>query len=167
MRVFKTFLFIALLSIFNSCGIYSFTGIQINPDAKTFTVYPVINKALTVNTAVNFTIQQELISRLQSQTKLSEIRENGDLNYTLTVTEYSLKPIAVTAANTASRNRFRITVECVFENKIDKQNNFKRNYSVFRDFDSGQAFQSLEDEFIDSIVKEIMVKIINDSLVIW
>jgi hypothetical protein len=165
-KAVNTLLFILFFAL-QGCGIYSFSGIQIHPEAKSFSIYPVQNKALTINPTLSFDIQQGLIQRLQSQTKLNEQRSNGDYSYKCTVFEYSVKPVGITNANTASTNRFTIIIECVFENKLDKANNFTRRYSVFKDFGNTVSFQSVEQEFTTQIIEEIINKIIQDSLIIW
>lgn len=151
-----------------SCGVYSLTGINIDPSIKTFFVLPIANEALTVRPSLGFNIQQGLINRILSQTKLVEKRLDPDLQYKITVKEYSLRPIGISNANTAENTRFSIKVHCKFINLKQPENNVDKLFpAVYRDFSKETSFQSVEEELSQQIITEILDNIINETLTNW
>ena len=67
-------------SFLQSCKIsYSFTGANLSPEIKTYTVYYFPNRARLVNPTLSQMFTEDLREKLQRQTSLDEIQDNGDL----------------------------------------------------------------------------------------
>ena len=160
----KKILYISLITIFSSCGFYSFTGASISPDVKTFSVDYFNNKATTVNASLSSVFTEMIKEHFTRQTSLEQIENKGDLSFEGEITSYTIKPIAIQANETARQNRLTIKVLVKFENKKDETKNFKTTFSRYRDFSASDDLGSLpEDE--DNVLEEILMQEICSELV--
>ena len=76
----KKFLLIAVLAALAvSCGIYSFTGTNIQSDVKTITIPFVEYKALRVNPSLSNDLTEALQDKVRKLTSLEQVDEDGDL----------------------------------------------------------------------------------------
>ena len=114
----KKILYISLITIFSSCGFYSFTGASISPDVKTFSVDYFNNKSTTVNASLSSVFTEMIKEHFTRQTSLEQIENEGDLSFEGEITSYSIKPIAIQANETARQNRLTIKVKVKFINMI-------------------------------------------------
>ena len=91
---------------------------------------------------MNILFTERLKSYFQQNTSLTVISENGDLNMEGSIENYTLAPIAPSAAtgqNTvgfSSQNRITITISVSYTNTKDEAFNFtNKSFSFFQDFD--------------------------------
>ena len=89
-------LYLAILILVFSmggCGVYSFTGASIPPEAKTISIAYFTNVAQYVEPTLSQSLTDALRDRFLSQTSLAFTKEGGDLQLEGTITEYSTKPV--------------------------------------------------------------------------
>ena len=103
-----------LLAAVSACGIYSFSGTSIKPDVKTCEVEYFENKAMQVNPALANELTEALIDKYQKLTSLQMVSEGGHLNVYGEITNYDLRPMAVTADEVASQTRLTIGIKLYF-----------------------------------------------------
>jgi len=158
---------ILLIPLFNSCGIYSFSGVSISKDIKSVQIVPFTNSATQINPQLTFLFQSKLEDKFIEQTNLSMVRTNGDLSYEGNITEYKVAP-ASSNQTRAVQNRLTISIKIKFFNNFDEKQNFDKVFSHYIDFDSSRI---LEGAFEQEQVEIILEKMINDiflaSLANW
>lgn len=153
--------------ILNGCGVYSFTGASIHPDAETFSVkYFAVNAPLA-DPNYGQTLSESLKDLLLSQTRLDLQKNEGDIQYEGYVKNYIVSTSAAQGDETASLNRLTITVSVKYTNTLDEEQNFETNFSRFADFDSGVDFASLEQSLIEDINDQLIQDIFDRSLGNW
>lgn len=163
----KKLIYIVLVVALNACGVYSFTGANIHPDAKTFSV-----KYFTVNAPLadpNYgqTLSESLKDLLLSQTRLDLQKTQGHLQFEGYVRNYIVSTSAAQENETASLNRLTITVNVKYINTFDEEQNFESNFTRFADFDSAQDFNTLEEGLIEEINEQLIQDIFDRSLGNW
>ena len=158
---------ILIISIFSSCGFYSFTGASISPEVKTFSVHYFPNKANTVNPALSNQFTEMLKEYFSTQTNLNETQEIGDLSFNGEITTYSIKPIAIKANEIARQNRLTIKIKVNFVNKYDEKLNFISTFIRYKDYPAEEDFSSVEETYMEEICKEIVEDIFNKAVVNW
>jgi len=161
---------IVLLFIFTtqSCGIYSFTGTNIQPDVKTIQIDYFPNNAILVEP----TLSQEFTVKLQDlflqQTNLSLVKSGGDLQFEGEITGYKINPMTATAEQTAAQNRLTITVNVRFFNNKLEEDNFERSFSHYYDYDgNAQLTGGILDDAFKEIIERITQDIFNASVAKW
>ncbi|MDO9274921.1 MAG: LptE family protein [Lutibacter sp.] len=161
---------ILLLLVFTtqSCGIYSFTGTNIQSDVKTIQIDYFPNNAVLVEPSLS----QEFTTRFQDlflqQTNLSLVKDGGDLQFEGEITGYKINPMTATAQQTASQNRLTITVNVRFFNNKFEEDNFERSFSHYYDYDANaQLTGGILDEAFNEIIERITQDIFNASVAKW
>ncbi len=154
--------------IFNSCKVgYSFTGANISPAVKTFSVYYFPNRARLVNPTLSQSFTEELREKLQRQTSLNELAEDGDLIFEGQITGYDVRPMAVQKDDLAALSRLTITVRVKYTNSIDPDQSIDRSFSAFEDFDGSQTLTAVEDGLVPEIISKLTEDIFNATLANW
>ncbi|MBN2637900.1 MAG: LptE family protein [Bacteroidales bacterium] len=153
--------------LFSSCGIYSFTGASIPPDAKTISVGYFSNKAPLVDPTLSQTFTNTLRDMFNSQTNLQMVPKNGDLQFSGEITGYSITPQAIQANQTAALNRLSITVKVQYINTKDHTKDFDTSFTEYRDYTSDQNFNTVKDKLVGEICTSLSEDIFNKALVNW
>lgn len=158
---------IALILCFQGCGIYSFTGASIPPEAKTFSVQQFPNNALLVEPLLSDQFSTALRDRFMNQTSLQMTSVNGDLDFEGEITDYSTSPVAIQSDQTAALNRLSITVNVRFTNKFDDSKSFESKFTQYIDYPSDQDLNSIKDGLIAEITEMLVDNIFNKAVVNW
>lgn len=166
MRNLTVILLFLLSSIMSGCGVYSFTGASIPPEAKTVSISTFPNKAELVQATLSQTFTDKLKDKFASQTSLNLIPRNGDLHLEGEITGYNTEPVAI-SGQTAQMIRLKITVNVRYINKFDPKASFETSFSRYRDYDSSFDLRAVEDDLINQITEELVEDIFNKSVVNW
>ncbi|RLD75947.1 MAG: hypothetical protein DRJ10_14370, partial [Bacteroidetes bacterium] len=100
---FRIALLVITSIILTSCGVYSFTGASIPPEAKTVSVQYFPNRALLVEPILSPVFTNILRDKFTGQTNLEMIERNGDLSIEGEIVGYDIKPVAIQADQTAAQ----------------------------------------------------------------
>ena len=161
-------LFLFLTGIFSSCKVkYSFTGADIPQEAKTVSVGFFQNNAPLANPTLSQTFTESLRDIFISQTKLSLVVINADLQFEGSITGYDVRPVAIQANETASLNRLTITVNVIYKNTFDEKKNFEQNFTRFADYSSAEQLSTVEEGLISEINKQLVQDIFDRSFGNW
>jgi hypothetical protein len=158
---------LCLLAV-SSCTIkYSFTGASIPPDAKTFSVQFFQNVAPLVIPTLSPEFTDALKDKMLRGTRLSQVDEDGDLNFEGEITGYDVAPKAITAGEVAEQNRLTISARVKFTNETDPNQNFDKTFSQYVDYSSNLDLSSLQDQLIAEILEKLMEDIFNAAVANW
>lgn len=163
-----TVLILFSAGIFSSCKMsYSFTGANLSPLVKTYTVYYFPNRARLISPTLSQVFTEELREKLQRQTSLNEMTENGDIQFEGQITGYEVRPMSIQKEDLAAQNRLTITVKLKYTNTKVPSESFERNFTAFEDFDSNMSLADVEDELNLEIVKKLTEDIFNATIANW
>lgn len=164
----RSLAFVVTISIFSSCSPkYSFSGASISPDSKTFSVGYFQNLAPLVVPSLSNSFTEALKDRFLNQTKLDNVRSNGDLTFEGQIIGYSIDPVAITGNDRASQNRLTITVKVKFTNKQNPEFNFDKEFKQFKDFPSNVSIISVQNELLKDVTTLLVDAIFNASVANW
>lgn len=160
---------ILIAAVFDSCRFpkYSFTGTNLSPNVKTFSVYYFPNRAKLVNPTLSQTFTEDLRDKLQRQTSLSEVKENGDLEFEGQITGYDIQPMAIQKDDLAGQNRLTVTIRLKYSNNKETEASFDKTFSAFEDYPSEQSLSQIEDQLIPEILKKLIEDIFNATIAVW
>ena len=170
MKNLKIVLFlIASVSLLHGCGVYSFTGADIDySNTKTFQVSYFQNNAPIREPGIDRTFTQNLQDLLLNQTSLDLVNSSGDLIFEGEIVEYYVAPITATSQNNAAQNRLTIAVNVRFFNTDDEKKDFEQRFSFYYDYPGGsQLTGSTLDDALAVIFERITQDIFNKSLANW
>ena len=153
--------------MYTSCGVYSFSGASIAEAVNTVCVNYIQNEAKLIepNLANKFT--EALITKCQTETNLTSVSNNADINFSGRIVKYEVEPIAIQKNETAAQNRLTISVKVTFTNTLDENQNYSQSFSHYADFDSSQDLSSMETELIEQIVEGLSENIFNKAVANW
>lgn len=157
-----------VISFTPSCKIsYSFTGANLSPDVKTFTVYYFPNRARLINPTLSQSFTEELREKLQRQTSLNELTEDGDIEFEGQITGYEFRPMAVKKDDVSSQTRLTVTIKLKYTNHKVPDDNFEQNFTAYEDFDSNQSVSAAEEEVLPDIIDKLTEDIFNATIANW
>lgn len=165
-----------ILLVLSGCSVsYSFTGTNINYElVKTFSVENFFNDsgAGPANMEQRFT--EELKEFYQRNTQLELIRNNGDLQFSGAIKRYALTPqAAVSSGNPnlpdrAGQMRLTIAVEVEYLNLTNEEENLKRSFSFFQDYDPrSTTLLDVENRLVEEIFDNIIQDIFTATVANW
>jgi hypothetical protein len=165
----QVFLLIIASALMIGCGVYSFTGADIDySSTKTFQVSFFRNYAPIIEPGIDLVFTQSLQDILLNQTSLDLVTTNGDLVFEGEIVEYYIAPITATAVSTAAQNRLTVGVNVRFINTKDETKDFEQRFSFYFDYPgSSQLIGSTLDDAITIIFERITQDIFNKSLANW
>lgn len=164
----KSILFVILVSLaINGCKVYSFTGASISPDIKTVSIQYFQNKAPLVQPSLSQVFTEKLKDKFVSQTNLTQVKNNGDLQFEGYISDYRTLPTAIQGNEQAALNRLTISVMVKFVNVKDEKQNFETSFSRFTDYDSQQNLTTIEIELINEICNQLVDDIFNKAVINW
>ncbi len=165
----------AILSLFilsigvNSCKIsYSFSGTNISPEVKTFSVEDFPNRAQLYIPNLSETFVDKLKEKILSQTNLIQVtNKQGDINFSGAITDYTIRPNAVSGNETAATNRLTITINVKYTNNKDHKQDWEKSFSNYADYNANQDISQVEEELINEVLDKIIQDIYNNSIASW
>ena len=158
---------VTLLTLGGCTGGYSFTGASIPAEAKTISITQFPNYATTVNPQLSQKLYDGLQQLFSSQTSLNVTSDDGDLQITGEITDYSTRASSIGSDDNVATNRFTITIKVSFTNRFDSKADFEQTFSRFKDYAASRDFSSVEQSLTDEIVTELCEDIFNKSVVNW
>ena len=162
-------IFLVLNSSFfiSSCGVYSFSGTNLSPDLKTFSV---INFTMgTAGGPANLPqrLTEQLKEYFQKNTNLNILPSGGDLIIEGSITGYDVLAAAPTANDRAGLNRLNVTVQVRFTNAKDETKNFDQSFTYYADFPQDQTLNQNEARLLPTIQENLVQQIFNKSAADW
>lgn len=166
--IISVFAVLSIFAVIPSCKIgYSFTGANLSPQVKTYSVYYFPNRARLVNPTLSQVFTEELREKLRRQTSLNEFSENGDIEFEGQISGYEVRPMSIQKEDMAAQNRLTITIKLKFTNHKEPEANFERTFSAYEDYDSNLSISDIEDDLSLDIVKKLTEDIFNATIANW
>lgn len=168
----KRVTFIAIVVFFVgilfSCSVkYNFTGSKPMVLEKTFSVYYFPNRARLINPTLSQSFTERLRNKMERQTSLNELSENGDIEFEGQITGYDFRPMSIAKDDQSAQTRLTITVKLKYTNNKVPEDDFEQSFSAFEDFDSNLAISSVEDELTALIITKLTEDIFNATIASW
>lgn len=158
---------LAMLVGFTACGVYSFTGASIPPEATTFSVSYFPNNAQLIQPTLSQRFTEAMQDKFLKQTNLRMVDSGGDLHLEGSITGYTTAPAAISGNDQAALNRLTITIRVTFINEFEPDNDFERSFSRYWDYDSNLSLSQVEEEAITIITEALVEDIFNQAVVNW
>lgn len=170
----KKYFIFAIISLITAIGVtscaisYKLNGASIDYETtKTISFEYIPIKAPMVYAPLAVTFNDELQAKYANQTKLEQVKSDGDLQLSGAITGYSLAPQAVKQDAYAAETRLTIKVKIKFVNKKNKADNFEKEFSAYRDFDATQMITDVQDGLCEEMTKELVEQIFNATVANW
>lgn len=166
--IFNLFFCIIIIVVFSySCKIYRFSDASVDPNLKTFTINPTNNIATFQNANAAPLLTDKLKEKFIRETRMVLIRQDGDIEYTCTIVEYNIEPIAITNTQTLAQNRLNISVKIDCVHKKDEKKSYTQNFRDGENYNALENFNTIENNLLNTIYDRIIQQIFNKSFSNW
>lgn len=159
--------FLSCLFFISACGVYTFTGTQIDPNLKTFNVRYIPNQAAIVVPSLSQTFTDALRNKILTNSNLNLSESGSDIEFSGAIITYSVNPVATQANETAALNRLTISVSIEYINHQDDKKNWSSSFSRYTDYSSSTDLASVQDQLIKEITDQLVEDIFNKAFVNW
>jgi len=161
-----TYLLVALLA---GCTVsYKFNGASINYDiVKTITLENFPNRALYQWGPMESMFNNALSDIYVNQTKLQQVARGGDLTLSGEITSYDQINKSISSDGYSSMMQLKMTVKVRFSNAKNPSEDFDRQFTASREFDSSQQLNDVQEELVTQIIDEIVEQIFNATVANW
>ena len=154
--------------VFSGCKArYSLNGASIPIEAKTISVSFFTNNTTLGSPSISQKFTEKLRDVVSTQTNLALIKQNGDLKFEGSITDYNIAPVAIQSNDQAASNRLSITVAVKYTNKFDESKSFEQNFTRFSDYKANTSISSQEDALLIEINRQLTEDIFNKAFNNW
>ena len=158
---------VACCALLIGCKVYSFTGANVPADIKSFSVEFFQNRAGNGPASVAQTFTDRLKLKFQTEANLRQVTGNGDLQFSGAITSFTYSNDAPVAGATSGLSKLTVSVEVIYKNTKDEKDQWTENFSRFAQFQSTENIQSVEDQLISEINRQLVDDIFQKALVKW
>lgn len=163
-----TALIIAVFML-TACSVsYKFNGASIDYD-KTKTIqindFPIRSAYVWGPMAPMF--NNALRDIYSSHTKLQQVKRNGDLKIEGEITQYQQRNKAVSSEGYSSQVELSMTVNVRFTNNVNHNEDFERQFTATQYYESTLSLNSVQDDLVQQMVKDITEQIFNATVANW
>lgn len=158
-----------LLLVLVSCTVsYKFTGASIDyTKVKTVSITQFQNRAAYQWAPMTSMLNEALNDAFVQQTKLQQVSRNGDLHLDGEITAYDQFNKSISSDGYSSLVQLKLTVNVRFTNNTNHDEDFERSFSAVRDFEASQSLESVQEELVTQMIKEIVESIFNAAVANW
>jgi len=147
---------------------YSFTGASIDYE-KTKTIqidnFPI--RSAYVWAPMQSIFQNKLTDIFASQTKLKQVKKNGDLILQGEITGFDQYNKGISSDGYSSQVQLKMTVNVRFQNTKVREKNFERQFSATTEYDATQQLVTVQEELVTQMCKDITDQIFNATVADW
>jgi hypothetical protein len=166
---FRIIITLALLLLLNACSVsYKFNGASIDyTKTKTIQIndFP-IRSAYVWGPMANI-FNNQLKDQYANHTKLIQVKRNGDLKIDGEITRYEQRNKSVSAEGYSAQTELSMTVNVRFTNNVNHNEDFERQFTASASYETTMSLNSVQEELVTQMVKEICDQIFNATVANW
>ena len=155
--------------VITACSVsYKFNGASIDyTKTKTIQIadFPIRSSYVWGPMASIF--NNQLKDQYANHARLIQVKRNGDLKVEGEITQYSQRNKAVTAQGESAQVELSMTVNVRFTNNANHSEDFERQFTATTTYDSRQSLNSVQEECVTQMVKDITDQIFNATVANW
>jgi hypothetical protein len=109
----------------------------------------------------------ELKDKFANNTRLSQVRRNGDLKIEGEITRYEQRNKSVSAEGYSAMTELTMTVNVRFTNNKNHKEDFEQQFSASASYETTQSLNSVQEELVTQMVKDLCDQIFNKTVANW
>lgn len=152
-----------------SCSIsYKFNGASIDySKTKTITLADFPNRCSYVWGPMAPLFNNTLKDEFANHTHLIQVKRNGDIKIEGEITQYTQRNKSVSSQGYSAQTELSMTVNVRFVNNANHQQDFERQFTATQVYETTQNLNSVQEELVTQMVKDIVSQIFNASVANW
>jgi len=101
------------------------------------------------------------------QTKLKQVKKDGDLVLSGEITSYDQTNKSISADGYSSMVQLKMTMQVRYTNNKDHKKDFDKSFSANREYDSSQQLSAVQEELVQQMIDDIVDQIFNSTVADW
>src|SRR5574344_83373 len=161
MKIFRIVSCAVVAVLFAACSIsYKLNGASIDYNViKTITLESFTNRAAYQWGPMASMFNNSLSDIYVRQTKLRQVKRDGDLMLSGEITSYDQTNKSISADGYSAMVQLKMTVKVTYKNNKNSEEGFERSFSASREYDSSQQLSSVQEELVQQMIDEIVDQI--------
>ena len=167
-HLFTASVFLVAL-LLTACTVsYKFNGASINyNETKTITISDFPIRANYVWGPMQAIFNNELKDIFANHTKLIQVKRNGDLKLEGEITQYNQRNKSVSSEGYSAQTELSMTVNVRFTNNKNHKEDFEKQFTASTTYETTQSLNSVQEELVTEMVKNITDQIFNATVANW
>ncbi len=155
------------LALFAAC--YSFKGISIDPNDKTFYVKNFETQAANAPPTLGLDFTEKLKEKIRQETSLKYNDEKPDIEISGKITDFRVDIVAPKPGEVVTQNKLVVGYRVNLVNNRDEARSWKgeRSFQHFAEFPNSADLLSVQDALLTDINKQILEEIFNAAFNNW
>ena len=109
----------------------------------------------------------QLKDQFANHTKLIQVKRGGDLKIEGEITQYTQRNKSVAADGRSAQTELAITVNVRFTNNANHSEDFERQFTANKSYETTQSLASVQEELVAQMVKDLADQIFNATVANW
>ena len=158
-----------VMTTISGCKVsYSFNGASINYDeTKTLQIAEFPIRSSYVWGPMGPMFNNQLKDQFANHTKLEQVKRNGDLKLEGEIVRYEQRNKAVSAEGYSAMTELTMTVNVRFTNNKRHEQDFEQQFSASQSYETTQSLNSVQEELVTQMVKDLCDQIFNKAVANW
>lgn len=152
-----------------ACSIsYKFNGASIDyTKTKTIQItdFPIRSSYVWGPMAPMF--NNELKDIFANHTRLIQVKQNGNLKIEGEIVSYTQRNKSVSSEGHSAQTELTMTVNVRFTNNINHAEDFERQFSSSKTYETSQNLNAVQEELVSQMVKDLADQIFNATVANW
>lgn len=160
---------LASVLLMQGCTVsYKLNGASIDYNTiKTITLEAFSNRAAYQWAPMAPMFNNTLSDRYNSQTKLRQVKRDGDLVISGEIVSYDQTNKSISADGYSSMVQLKMTVKVKFTNNKQHNDDFDKTFSANREYDSSQQLSAVQEELVQQMIDDIVDQVFNATVANW
>lgn len=160
---------IVLVMMLSSCSVsYKFNGASIDyTKTKTIQINDFPIRSSYVWGPMGPMFNNELKDMYSRNTRLSQVKRNGDMKIEGEITQYQQRNKSVSSEGFSAMTELSITVNVRFTNNTNHAEDFEKSFSASQSYETTQSLQAVQEELVTLMIKDICDQIFNATVANW
>ena len=157
------------LCLLVACSVsYKFNGASIDyTKTKTIQIADFPNRSAYIWGPMAPMFNNELKDIFANHTRLEQVKRNGDLKIEGEIRQYQQRNKSVSSEGYSAQVELSMTVNVRFTNNVNHSEDFERQFTATATYDSSQSLNSVQEELVEQMVKELTEQIFNATVANW
>ncbi len=155
--------------VVSSCIVsYKFNGASIDYKVtKTIQIDNFPIRSAYVWAPMQSIFQNKLTDIYASQTRLKQVKRNGDLQLSGEITGFDQFNKGISSDGHSSQVQLKMTVNVRFVNNANHNEDFEKTFSATTEYDATQQLNAVQEELVTQMAKDITEQIFNATVANW
>ena len=109
----------------------------------------------------------QLKDQFANHTRLQQVKRNGDLKIEGEITQYQQRNKSVSAEGYSAQTELSMTVNVRFTNNVNHNEDFERQFTASATYETTKSLNSVQEELVTQMSKELCEQIFNATVANW